>query len=324
MCFSSPRAWFGLALALVFVTGCARRRTLATEVEKGDQVLRAYLDSTSVDIDATDMYGEAAIHIAALRCDAPVITVLAAHHARVGALDGRGRTALGIASDLACTEAVYALLVAGADPNQPLHPEQVRPLELAASRGALPVVELLVRAGADVNAPNAWGQTPLHFATRGPWGYAELVTSLLLSRGAALETADVQGFTALHAAAAHENPELVAQLIARGADAGARTKMGSTPLDVALDVHADLVAELLFAMNAPQTRGNVLPPLHQAAAADDVYWALRLLSNGADPGIVAGGKTALAVAHANGSERVEALLMDQRRSPLPPSLVPHR
>jgi ankyrin repeat protein len=310
---------------VALLTACSAPPTLASAVEDDDDAVRTFFASTpTVDVDAPDMYGEAPLHQAALRCNAAVITVLAAHHANVGALDARGRTPLAIASDLECTEAVYALVVAGADPNQPSHPEQTPPLHVAARRGARPVVELLLGAGADVNRTNAWGQTPLHFASRAGRGRAEDISALLLARGARIDTQDAQGFTPLHAAAAHDKPELVAQLLEHGADVDARTNRGSTPLDLALDLQSDLVAELLLARKAPRSRSVALPPLHQAAAVDDADWARRLLSGGADPALVAGGETALDLARAKRSERVELLLTDQRRSALRPTLVPGR
>ena len=45
-------------------------------------------------------------------------------------------------------------------------PEDVRPLHLASKYNCSPAVTYLLGQGADVNAPDVKGRTPLHYATR--------------------------------------------------------------------------------------------------------------------------------------------------------------
>ena len=85
--------------------------------------------------------------------------------------------------------------------------------------------------GADVDARNQDGYTPLHWAAMD--GHVE-TAALLLDRGADLEARDAHGATPLHGAAACEQPGTAALLLDRGADVDARDERGATPLHYAL------------------------------------------------------------------------------------------
>ena len=77
------------------------------------------------------------------------------------------------ASELAELQAAFADLLNydSEDPNEPIDPlTYVAPdgdtcLHVAARRGNLRVVELLVKAGLNVNQPGDMGSTPLHYAS---------------------------------------------------------------------------------------------------------------------------------------------------------------
>lgn len=55
-----------------------------------------------------------------------------------------------------------ALLDAGMDPNIRDYDRGATPLHLAANKGNVEAIELLIDAGADVNAANKRGRTPIH------------------------------------------------------------------------------------------------------------------------------------------------------------------
>jgi len=79
-------------------------------------------------------------------------------------------------------DAVSTLLIAGADPMCRLEPTQATPLHTAVQRGFEDVVEVLAGfSPALLDALDARGYTPLHFAARG--GNVNLVL-LLLEGGA--------------------------------------------------------------------------------------------------------------------------------------------
>ena len=88
------------------------------------------------------------------------------------------------------------------------------------------IVEMLIKAGADVNARGRIGQTPIFFATFTP----EAVKPLLAAR-ANLEARDAFGATALIRNAYSE--PIVRELLEDGANPAAADSSGNTPLKVA-------------------------------------------------------------------------------------------
>ena len=89
------------------------------------------------------------------------------------------------------------------------------------------MVAILLDAGADANAPDPAGDTPLMSVTR--VGRADAVT-LLLDRGAKMDATDTAyQQTALMVAVRENHPDLVKLLIARGASVNGRTRVGRTP-----------------------------------------------------------------------------------------------
>jgi ankyrin repeat protein len=88
-------------------------------------------------------------------------------------------------------------------------------------------VKKLLRAGANVNAPDKDGHTALHFA---PGTGNVALVQLLLGGGANVRAQSTDGYTALHAAAVQREVRIVELLLAAGADVNARTKDNVTPL----------------------------------------------------------------------------------------------
>jgi ankyrin repeat protein len=100
----------------------------------------------------------------------------------------------------------------------------------ACEKGNIEAVKQHLAAGADVNAKDDHGQTPLHAAARE--GLKEVV-ELLIAAGADVNAKydDGEGLTPLHFAAVFGGKEIVELLIANGADVNAMNDTGRTPLD---------------------------------------------------------------------------------------------
>lgn len=183
---------------------------------------------------------------------------------------------------------VAAALSAGADVNEP-GPSQMTALHMAASRGAVNIAELLIKAGADVDAEAGAGQGsahPLHLATQ--FNHPAVV-ALLLDHGAKVDTKDSRGDTALLLAAKSGYTDIAEQLLQGGADplAGDGSYADSAIYIAAMHGYLDLVKLMVsngvdVNLRNPKTGET---PLWVAAMDNRVDVIEFLLSVGADPNI---------------------------------------
>ena len=125
--------------------------------------------------------------------------------------------------------AVRGLLQQGADVNAP-HGDGMSALHWAAEHGDVTVVDMLIYAGANVEAETRIGAyTPLHVASRG--GHVAVVRSLLEARAAVDARTTDGGTTALHLAAASGDIDTIRVLLAHDAAVDAlEAAWGQTPL----------------------------------------------------------------------------------------------
>ena len=181
------------------------------------------------------------------------------------------------------------------------------PVNLAAFRNKIEVLEELIRWGADLNLGDHEGSLPLHNAAAG--GAFEAV-EYLLGEGVDLNVQDNNGMTALHFAVDRRKVQVAEFLIEIGAELELKsTERGFTPLAYAAQRGSLHLATLLVEAGADvdtRDRGD-RTPLHHG----NVEIAKMLLANGADLHAAdGGGRNALFTA-AFGSPEYPRFLLEQ-------------
>ncbi|NXL15417.1 ANKR6 protein, partial [Setophaga kirtlandii] len=215
------------------------------------------------------------------------------------------------------------------------------PLHLAAYKGHLHVVQLLLKAGCDLDIQDDGDQTALHRAA--VVGNTDIIATLI-QEGCALDRQDKDGNTALHEACWHGFSQSAKVLVKAGANVLAKNKAGNTPLHLACqNSHSQSTRVLLLGgsradlkNNAGDTclhvaaRYNHLPiirvllsafcsvheknqagdtALHVAAALNHKKVVKLLLEAGADASVVNNaGQTPLEVARQHNNPEVALLL----------------
>ena len=264
--------------------------------------------------------------------------------------------AIGSDADLALIDAirkgdleqVKSLLLVGADANA-IEADGTSALAWAVYNNDVNMLDLLLGSsedGADANAANDYGVTPLHLACT---NQNTAIVSKLLKAGADPNKAKWTGETPLITCAGTGDIEAVSELLANGADVNAReSKFEQTALMwAAAERHADVVKLLLekgadisatsklipepkaFFIETPGSMGTNLPDtlrfreetggfntLQFAARSGDIGSVIALLDAGAD--IDAATKeegSALVIAAAAGHEKLALTLLERGANP---------
>ena len=160
---------------------------------------------------------------AALGRDDELRRLLAADPARANDAGADGHEPLGLAAFFGRLEAMRVLLAAGADPRAtPVNEMRVQPLHAAVAARSLEAVALLLEHGADVNARQQLGYTPLMGAAASG---RQDIADLLLAHGADPALVSEDGESAADVAAEHQHAALAAHLANRG-----EGRRGSVPV----------------------------------------------------------------------------------------------
>ena len=166
------------------------------------------------------------------------------------------------------TEVVRYLVAQGADPGSEGEHHWRLPLMLAAELSDRAMTNILLEAGAQVNATGRGGTTALHFAalTADPD-----VVQALIDAGGSIEQACRRGQLPLHYAAGNPDISVAKLLIEAGAEVDARDNTLRTALHLAIATNNLAVGELLLSSHADagaaMAGGNT--PLHEAARLDE-------------------------------------------------------
>ncbi len=139
------------------------------------------------------------------------------------------------------------------------------PLHCAVKEGHLQIVEILIKAGADVSVKDNFGLTPLHKVVN--TGHKK-IAEILVEHGADVNVKDERGETPLHKAAmlytdedellhAQKKKQIAKILIANGVNLDDRDKDGQTPLhNAAYSKNDELVSLLISSGSKLEIKDN--------------------------------------------------------------------
>ncbi|XP_004766964.1 ankyrin repeat domain-containing protein 6 isoform X2 [Mustela putorius furo] len=151
------------------------------------------------------------------------------------------------------------------------------PLHLAANKGHLSVVQILLKAGCDLDVQDDGDQTALHRAT--VVGNTDVIAALI-QEGCALDRQDKDGNTALHEASWHGFSQSAKLLVKAGANVLAKNKAGNTALHLACqNSHSQSTRVLLLGGSRADLKNNAGDTcLHVAARYNHLSIIKLLLS----------------------------------------------
>ncbi|GMH36878.1 hypothetical protein BSKO_04751 [Bryopsis sp. KO-2023] len=137
---------------------------------------------------------------------------------------------------------VKELISKGADVSFTYSEREATPLHFAAEEGHERIVELLIKAGADIDVQDIEGFTPLFLVAQN--GHLD-VAKILLNAGATLDLGSIDGGTPLMEALYLNMVEMVEFLLKSGADVTVRDNVEKTPLHLAVYGSPELIQLLL-------------------------------------------------------------------------------
>ncbi|KAK4077918.1 uncharacterized protein Triagg1_3612 [Trichoderma aggressivum f. europaeum] len=185
------------------------------------------------------------------------------------------------------------------------------PLLWAAIVGHETVVKLLVEKGADIEVEDNFGQTPLSRAAEN--GH-EAIVQLLAEKGAGIEAEREDCLAPILWAAMAGHEAVVKLLIEQGADIEVKDEDGQTPLSWAAVAGHEAVVKLLVekGANIEAKDGDGRTPLLQAAEYGRLAIVTLLVEKGADVKVKDDlGQTPLMQAAGNGYKAIVKLLIEE-------------
>ncbi|OPB40459.1 hypothetical protein A0O28_0005380 [Trichoderma guizhouense] len=214
------------------------------------ETVRLLLES-GADKEATDLEGRTPLYQALADGTIEVATLLVDEGANVATAAKDGRTPLhmalslgskgfGIAKRLLQSDSIKA-----ADYAKAKAKDEATPLHIAAEHGPSEAIELLHRLGANVDALDDFGQTPLLISIyKKKWEIAEL----LIKAGANVDADEREGYAPLFGAVAGGSDRIVQLLLKAKVDVDAVDEDGYSPLHLAVSQNeVNILQQLLKA-----------------------------------------------------------------------------
>ncbi|MEK7607143.1 MAG: ankyrin repeat domain-containing protein [Patescibacteria group bacterium] len=163
-------------------------------------------------------------------------------------LDNKNKTALHYAVTLDTLEVAESLIAKGADVNA-RDSDGITPLIVACSNGKLKAADLLISKGSEVNYqtpithPNSPQEGWVSIHLAARKGHADIV-KLLISKGAKIDVRKADGWCPLHVAVAFCRFDTVKLLLSNGSSANTKNKYGFTVLMAAAYMRGSIEEEM--------------------------------------------------------------------------------
>lgn len=278
---------------------------LAKACRVGDLKTAEAVLSSGIDPDQVDRYRKTPLYYAASFNETKIVGLLLAHHANPNS----GSLALQAAAELGNLRIAEMLVTAGAQINAK-SPTGRTALHVAVTAGHLDLIQFLIEKGAEVNIRDVEGASPLDDAV---WRGHLDATAILLAHGARLNEPDTKtGATPTNEAAYLGDTSLIRYLLQFHPDLGIPDKRGFTPLENAIRMgKEDSALALLRAEVKEQKTPQFLEKMLSAAIKkDEAAIVSALLRDGAPAnGTLSSGATPLdAAASARAPNVVRVLL----------------
>jgi ankyrin repeat protein len=249
---------------------------LADAVQRQDKQAVQALLKKKADVNATQADGATALHWAVYGEDAETTALLIRAGANVNVRNNYGVSPLSLAAKQANPNILGQLMKAGADPNDKLNyiNADETPLMHAARAGNVDAVNMLLLAGAQVNAREGWnGQSPLHWAAAEGHG---AVVEALIAGGADIRHRSNAGTTPFLFAVRKGDVRSVKAFLDAGSDVNEKRVDLATPLLVAIiNGHEDLVDLLLEKGANPNHEGGTTDLSVQGSRARPIRITLK-------------------------------------------------
>ena len=210
--------------------------------------------------------GQTPLHLAAIYGHNAIAKYLLENNADTSVQDSSGATPLHEAVRYGNVEIAKALLNSGANVNARDNLGKTPVMLILPKAKTAEIYKLLIAFRADLSQKDMFGDTVLHTASMLNVGADTF--SILIDGGADVDARNKEGVTPLTIAVQKNDLETVKLLTAAGADIHTQDTNGNSPLSIALAGSAEMLEAIVNERNAGSTDSNGNTPLHLALICD--------------------------------------------------------